>query len=98
MSDTYDKRNIVKTYFTIIVLDSCGDEYDEIGVRHCPQDLVGACKHVIELTKHDKELGPEYGTWSYLVCKNEEDDTTNWLTFYKVYKYRGKWKAKQVDY
>ena len=99
--DEYNKANIINTYFTIDILDDCWkishDVYDEVSKKNCPQDLVGACKKVVEMIKHDKELGPDYGKWDYRVIKHEEDDTTDWQTAYKVYKYRGQWKYK-VDY
>lgn len=98
MAEIYDKLNITNTYFTIAILDSCDDVYDEFDEKHTPQDLKSACLKVIDLMKEDKELGSDYGVWSYLVVKHEEDDTTDWQTFYKVYKYRGKWKCKRVDY
>ena len=95
------KENIVDTYFTIYILDSCfrysGEVYDEISRKHCPQDLIGACKRVIEMMKDDKDFKDE-PKWSYLVVKHEEDKENDWQTFYKVYKYRGKWKCKEVDF
>lgn len=96
----YKKENIKKSYLEIWVLDAGGSVYDYITGKNCPQDFISACKKVIELIKDDKELRKEYGcwSWSYLVVKNEEDDDTNWQTFYKVYKYANKWKYKRVDY
>ena len=97
MSNDYQKENIVETYYTISILDDCGNEYDEIGKKSCQQSLVDACKKVIEMTKQDKILGEEYGVWFYLVVKHEEDNDTDWQTFYKVFKYRGKWRYKETD-
>lgn len=98
MAKEYKKENIVKTYFTIAILDSCFDEYDEVSPKNCPQDLVGACKHVIELIKLDKDFKDE-PKWYYRVIKHEEDDDTDWQTAYKVYKYKGQWKYKKdVNY
>ena len=97
----YKKENIIKTYWTIDILDSCwkisGDVYDEISEKNCPQDLIGACKLVVENIERDKRLGAKYGFWDYRVIKHEEDAENDWQTAYKVYKYRGKWKYK-VDY
>ena len=94
----YKKENIIKVYYTISVLDDCGNEYEELSERQCPQDLVGACKKVVEMIKDDRELGEEYGRWFYLVVKHEEDAENDWQTFYKVFKYRGRWKCKATDY
>jgi hypothetical protein len=98
--EEYKKENIVDTYWTIDILDSCwkisGDVYDEISRKHCPQDLIGACKKVVEMIEHDKELKDE-PKWEYRVIKHEEDEDNDWQTAYKVYKYRGQWKFK-VDY
>lgn len=93
----YEKSKITDTYFTIEILDSCGDRYDEIGRKDCPQDLIGACKKVVEMKKHDRELGTNFGIWDYRVIKHEEDEENDWQTAYKVYKYRGGWKYK-ADY
>ena len=96
--ETYDVKKIKKVYYTIAILDSCNDVYDEITEKHVPQNLIDACKFVIEQIKHDKELGDDFGIWSYLVVKHEEDDNTDWQSFYKVYKYRNQWRYKQVNY
>lgn len=98
----YKKENITDTYYTIDILDSCwkisGDVYDEISRKSCPQDLLGACRRVVEMINHDRELGEEIGgKWEYRVIKHEEDDENDWQTAYKVYKYRGRWRYK-VDY
>ena len=92
----YKKENIIKTYWTIDIIDSCGDRFDEIAPRNCPQDLIGACKRVIEMMKSDKDFKDE-PKWDYRVIKHEEDADTDWQTAYKVYKYRKQWKYK-VDY
>jgi len=101
MASEYDKRKITRTYYTILVCIDEGagqyEECDEISAKQCPQDLLGACKRVVELVEHDKDFKDE-PKWKYFVVKNEEDDDTNWQTFYKVYKYRGKWKYKRTDY
>ena len=98
--EEYKKENIIDTYFTIDILDSCwrisGEVYDEISRKRCPQDLREACRRVVELIEHDKEFKDE-PKWSYRVIKHEEDDKNDWQTAYKVYKYRGRWKYK-VDY
>ena len=97
MASEYHKENIVETYFTILILDDCGNECDEIGRKHCSQDLIGACKQVVECIEHDKDFKDE-PKWSYLVVKHELDNDSDWHTFYKVYKYSGKWKYKRVDF
>ena len=102
MAKEYKKENITQTYFTIDILDDCwkitGDTYDEIGKKDCPQDLIGACKKVVEMIKNDKDYKDE-PKWDYRVIKHEEDDDTDWQTAFKVYKYRGKWKyRKDCDY
>lgn len=93
----YDKSKIIETYYTITIFDSCGDEYDEIPKRSCPQNLKEAFLRVIEMIQHDRELGSDFGIWSYLVVKHEIDDDTDWTTEYKVYKYRKQWRYKRVD-
>ena len=93
----YDLKNIKETYYTITILDSCDDEYDEIPRRNCPQTLKEACLRVVEMIQHDRELGTDYGVWSYLVVKHEVDDDTDWISTYKVYKYRKQWRYKRVD-
>ena len=90
----YSPKNIINTYFTIAILDSCGDVYDEITGIHCPQTLIGCGRKIIEMKNHDKELGSEFGDWNYRICKHEEDDDTDWQTVYKVYKYRNQYKIK----
>lgn len=96
----YKKENIIDTYWTIDILDDCwrisGDVYDEISRKDCPQDLIGACKKVVEMIESDKGRIDE-PKWEYRVIKHEEDEENDWQTAYKVYKYRGKWKYK-VDY
>ena len=94
MAKTYNKANIINTYFTIIILDSCGDIYDEIYGIHCPQTLIECGKRILEMKQHDKELGDEFGVWDYRIGKHEEDDDSDWQTVYKVYKYRGRYKIK----
>ena len=100
----YKKENIINTYWTIDILDSCwkisGDVYDEIPPRYCPQDLIGACKKVVEMLKDDMERRKHDDgepVWEYRVIKHEEDEENDWQTAYKVYKYRGRWKYK-IDY
>ena len=92
----YNIENIKNTYFTIVILDSCGDEYDEITGIHCPQTLVGCARKIIEMKQHDKELGADFGVWDYRIFKHEEDDDSDWLTEYKVYKYKNQYKVKVV--
>ena len=96
----YKKESIINTYWTIDILDSCwkisGEVYDEISPRNCPQDLIGACKLVVEMIKNDKNFKDE-SKWDYRVIKHEEDADNDWQTAYKVYKYRGQWRYK-VDY
>ena len=105
----YDKSKITNTYYTILILDSCGDIFDELSKWQCTNnseerrarvewvDIIDACKRVIEMKKHDKELGSEFGVWDYRVVKHEEDEDNDWQTIYKVFKYRGKWKYKIDD-
>lgn len=95
--ENYDKSKIVETYYTITILDSCGDEYDEIPKRSCPQSLKEACLRVVEMIQCDRELGSDFGIWNYVVVKHEVDDDTDWQTKYKVYKYRGRWKYKRIE-
>ena len=101
MAKEYDKQNITNTFYDIIICADMGagqlEECDYVDKRYVPQDLVGACKKVIELMGYDKDFKDE-PNWKYLVVKHEEDNDTDWQTFYKVYKYRGKWKYKRVDY
>ena len=91
----YDKKNIVNTYWSILILDACGDIYEEYegrkGELTCAKDCAAWVLHNM---KNDKELGAEYGTWDYRFVKHEEDDDTDWTTVYKVYKYRGRYKWK----
>lgn len=91
MAKEYNKNNIKKVYFTIIILDACGDIYDEIGPFTAINETV---KRIFDMKKTDKELGDEYGVWDYRIGYHEEDDDTDWQTVYKVYKYRGVWKVK----
>lgn len=96
MAKEYNKANIVKTYYSVVILDSCGDIYEE-----CFKDLLGkelleiksAMLLVIEMKKHDKDFKDE-PKWDYRIAKHEEDDDTDWQTIYKVYKYRGRYKVK----
>lgn len=94
MAETYKKESVLKTYFTIVILDSCGDIYDEISGVHCPQTLIDCGRKILEMKQTDKELGKDYGTWDYRICKHEEDEDTDWQTVYKVIKYRGQYKIK----
>ena len=97
MAKEYRKENILKVYYSIVILDDCGGIYDEIfkdQFRREFKDLIETAKQVIEMKKHDKELGSEYGVWDYRIAKHEEDDDTDWQTVYKVYKYRNRWKIK----
>ena len=97
MAKEYKKENIIKTYYSIIILDACNDIYDEMlkdefrvpftDIKQC------VCK-IIEMKQHDKELGKDYGTWDYRIGKHEEDDDTDWQTIYKMYKYKGRYKVK----
>lgn len=84
------KNNI---WYEIIILDACGDEYDSIQCRH--EEFIDVCKRVIDMKKHDKLLGSEFGIWDYRIIRHEIDDNTDWYNVYKVYKYRGKWKYKE---
>ena len=98
MENEYKKENIQYTYYTIVILDSCGDPYDEIYKDHTTgkefTNIRECAKLIIEMKKHDKELCDEYGVWDYRICKHEEDKTNDWQTVFKVYKYRGVWKVK----
>lgn len=96
----YNKANIVKTYYSIIILDSCGDIYEECFKDRFGKDYLDiktAMLAVIDMKKADKELGKDWGEWDYRIAKHEEDDDTDWQTIYKMYKYRGKWKLKVDD-
>lgn len=74
-----------------MILDACGNVYDEIG----PWKNINDCaKKIIEMQKHDKELGSEYGVWDYRIVYHEEDDDSDWQTVYKLYKYKGHYKIK----
>ena len=104
MAKEYKKENIINTYFTIAILDDCfkihGEIYDEINKLHTPQNLIDACKRVIELYNDDRERRKyDKGeiVWDYRVIKHEEDDSTDWQTAYKVYKYKGRWKFYRDD-
>lgn len=93
----YNKANIVKTYYSIVILDSCGDIYDEDFKDQFGKELLDiktTMLIVLDMMKTDKELGEEYGKWGYRIAKHEEDDDTDWQTIYKMYKYRGKYKLK----
>ena len=94
MAKEYNKNNIIKTYYSIIILDACGDIYEEITGKRCPQTMTECAKQIIEMKKHDKELGSEYGVQDYRIGYHEEDDDTDWQTVYKLYKYKGKYKVK----
>ncbi len=97
MAKEYRKENILKVYYSIIILDDCGNIYDEIfrdQFRRPFTDLKETALAVVDMKKHDKELGSEFGVWDYRIGKHEEDDDTDWQTVYKVYKYRNRWKIK----
>lgn len=97
----YDAKNIVKTYYSILILDACNDIYEEMF-----KDVFGSeftsmkqCVYeIIKMKQHDKELGEEFGTWDYRIAKHEEDDDSDWQTIYKLYRYDGKWKVKVDEY
>ena len=93
-------EKIIKTTYEIIILDACGDEYDNIDTNdeHKPfSNLKEVCKYVVEMKKHDKELGAEFGVWDYRVVRWEETKDTRYYSVFKVYKYKGMWKYKR-DY
>lgn len=93
--EEYNKKNIIKTYFSILVLDSNGDIYDEIFKNEYNkpfQDLKEVVKRIIDMKKTDKELGKTYGVWSYRIGKHEEDQYNDWQTVYKLRKYKNKYK------
>ena len=96
--EEYRKENILNTYYSIVILDSCGDIYDEVFTNHETHkpftDLKETALKVIDMMNEDKVLGEEYGTWGYRISKHEEDDDTDWQTVYKLYKYRGRYKVK----
>lgn len=98
MAKEYNKSNIVKTYYSVIILDDCGDIYEEMEknpLTHEPfKDLTEAAKCILDMKSSDKELGEEYGRWDYRIGKHEEDDDTDWQSVYKLYKYKGCWKVK----
>ena len=99
MANEYKKENIKNTYFEILVLDACGDIYDTITGVHCPQTMLGCARKIDEMKQHDKELGTDFGKWDYRVAMHEEDDTTDWYSVYKIYKYKGKYRCKDdTDY
>ena len=51
--EEYNIKNIKNTYFTIIILDSCGDIYDEIYGEDCTRTLIDCAKRIIEMKKED---------------------------------------------
>ena len=79
-------------YFNIIILDSCGDFYEEMCEKF--DDVRVAGKKVLEMKQHDKELGSEYGVWDYRIVEHEETETEDLYQIWKLYKYRGIWKVK----
>ena len=93
MANEYKKENITKTWFEIIILDGTGEIYDSITGVHCPQTLIGCARKIDELKQHDVEIG-EKGIWDYRVGMHEEDENTDWYSIYKIYKYKGKYRAK----
>lgn len=89
-----------KPYYTILILDSCGDVYEEMLHNEEKKPFLSlreTALKVIDMKKHDKELGSDFGIWDYRIVKHEEDDETDWVSIYKVYKYAGKWKCKYDD-
>lgn len=97
MAKEYNKANIVKTYYSIIILDACGDIYSEEFKDLFGKELLdirSAMLRVIDMKKSDKELGKDWGVWDYRIAKHEEDEDTDWQTVYKLYKYRNKYKVK----
>lgn len=104
----YEPSQIIRTYYTILILDSCGDEYDELHKYQVGNDpkayrnredwdnIIEPAKYIIEMKKSDKELGKDYGEWDYIIVKHEEDEDSDWQSDYKVYKYRGQWRYKRV--
>lgn len=94
----YDKTKIIKTYYSILILDSCLDIYEEMEKDAFGKpflELKDACYRVLDMMKLDKELGEENGgKWYYRIAKHEEDNENDWQTIYKLYKYRGRWKVK----
>ena len=94
----YDKSKILKVYYTILIIDSCGDIYDEIckGKNEDWDNIIEPAKRIIEMKKSDKELGDEYGVWDYRIAKHEEDNDSDWQSEYKIYKYKRQWRYKRV--
>ena len=86
-----------KTYYTILILDSCGDIYDEITNKQQWTSIKEPMLKIIEMKQDDKELGADYGVWDYRIARHEEDDENDWQTILKIYKYRNVWKVK-VDW
>lgn len=87
----------MERYFTIMILDSCGDVYDELH-EHFTTLKESAIK-VLEMKKHDKELGDDFGIWDYRIVEHNETEDEDEYQIYKLYKYRGIWKVKpDYDY
>ena len=83
----YKEENIRRTYFGVLILDEYDNVVEEVfnDDLHRPLVDVKQCVcYIIRMKKHDKELGKEYGVWSYRLCIHEEDDDTDWQTIYKV--------------
>lgn len=92
-------EKIIKTYYSILILDSCGDIYDELFKNQFGKeftDLKEIIRYVLEMKKHDKELGKEYGTWDYRVAVHEETETTDYQSIYKIRKVRNANKYRLV--
>jgi hypothetical protein len=96
MAKEYRKENIVKTYYSVIILDDCDNIVEEVekdALGNPLLDLKSACMMVLDYKRTDKDFKDE-PKWDYRIGKHEEDDDTDWQTIYKVYKYRGRYKVK----
>lgn len=93
----YNKNNIIKTTYSIVILDACGNVYEEVFKDKFGNEFLNIrdCAYlIIEMKKTDKELGKNFGVWDYRICEHEEDNDTDWQTVYKLFKYKGHYKVK----
>lgn len=99
LSKTIDGETVLRHYYEIDIYadsisrvnhcDTCNKEYATV------QEAINKVVEMIENDKDCKELDGGI-SWKYTITLCEETAETIWATIYKVYKYKGEVRIKEL--